>query len=90
MAGLDGPDLRGSPDPGRDAVRGLPGPQEGAALKPIYTAPNEDVARKALVEFEASELGKKYPSAAATWANSWERFIPFLQFPPMLRLHPRL
>ncbi|WP_217565614.1 transposase, partial [Micrococcus sp. GbtcB5] len=27
----------------------------------------------------------KYPSAAATWANSWERLIPFLQFPPMLR-----
>ena len=24
-------------------------------------------------------------STAATWANSWERFIPFLQFPPMLR-----
>ena len=40
---------------------------------------------KALAEFEASELGTKYPSAAATWANSWERFIPFLQFPPMLR-----
>ena len=47
-----------------------------AALKPIYTAPNEETARKALAEFEASELGKKYPSAAATWANSWERFIP--------------
>ena len=56
-----------------------------AALKPIYTAPNEETARKALAEFEASELGTKYPSAAATWANSWERFIPFLQFPPMLR-----
>ena len=55
------------------------------ALKPIYTAPSEDIARKALAEFEASELGQKYPSAAATWANSWERFIPFLQFPPMLR-----
>ncbi|WP_394545755.1 IS256 family transposase [Micrococcus luteus] len=56
-----------------------------AALKPIYTAPNEETARKALAEFEASELGTKHPSAAATWANSWERFIPFLQFPPMLR-----
>ena len=56
-----------------------------AALKPIYTAPSEDVARQALAEFEASNLGQKYPSTAATWANSWERFIPFLQFPPMLR-----
>ena len=55
------------------------------ALKPIYTAASEDIARKALAEFEASELGQKYPSAATTWANSWERFIPFLQFPPMLR-----
>lgn len=34
-----------------------------AALKPIYTAPNEETARKALAEFEASELGTKYPSA---------------------------
>ena len=55
------------------------------ALKPIYTAPSEEAARKALIEFEASELGKKYPSAAMTWTNSWERFSPFLQFPPMLR-----
>ncbi|NEK47049.1 hypothetical protein GR250_37820, partial [Rhizobium leguminosarum] len=29
-----------------------------AALKPIYTAPNEETARKALAEFEASELGR--------------------------------
>ena len=56
-----------------------------AALKPIYTAPNEETARKALAEFETSELGQKYPSTVATWVNSWERFIPFLQFPPMLR-----
>ncbi|WP_420107691.1 IS256 family transposase [Kocuria marina] len=59
--------------------------QVATALKPIYTAPSEETARKALAEFEASELGQKYPSASATWANSWERFIPFLQFPPMLR-----
>ena len=59
--------------------------QVAAALKPIYTAPNEETARNALAEFEASELGQKYPSTVATWANSWERFTPFLQFPPMLR-----
>jgi len=56
-----------------------------AELKPIYTAPNEVVARKALVEFESSELGQKHPSVAMTWTNSWERFIPFLESPPMLR-----
>src|SRR5699024_8511446 len=55
------------------------------AVKPVYTAPSEDIARKALAEFEASELGQKNPYAAPTWAHSWERFIPFLQFPPMLR-----
>lgn len=56
-----------------------------AALKPIYTAPNEDSAWAALVEFEASPLGQKYPSTVMTWKNSWDRFVPFLQFPPMLR-----
>ena len=56
-----------------------------AALKPIYTAPSEDAAWAALVEFETSELGQKYPSTVMTWKNSWDRFVPFLQFPPMLR-----
>lgn len=37
------------------------------------------------MEFEASQLGQKYPQAVATWKNSWDRFTPFLQFPPMLR-----
>jgi len=55
------------------------------ALKSIYTAPNEDIARQALSEFQDSEWGKKYPSAVATWTNAWDRFTPFLQFPPMLR-----
>lgn len=54
-------------------------------MKPIYTAPSEDAAWAALVEFEASQLGQKYPQAVMTWKNSWERFTPFLQFPPMLR-----
>ena len=40
-----------------------------AALTPIYTAPNEETARNALSELEASELGKKYPSTVATWTN---------------------
>ena len=56
-----------------------------AALKPIYTAPNQDTARKALEDFASSDLGQKYPQAAATWARAWERFTPFLAFPPMLR-----
>src|SRR5699024_10905106 len=31
------------------------------------------------------ELGQKYPSAVAVFENAWDRFIPFLQFPPALR-----
>jgi len=56
-----------------------------AQLKGIYTAPSIESATKALDEFEASELGRKYPSAVATWRNAWERFTPFLEFGPELR-----
>ena len=55
------------------------------ALKPIYTASTEETAWQALEAFEASDLGKKYPQTGATWTNAWERFVPFLQFPPALR-----
>ena len=56
-----------------------------AQLKSIYTAPSIESACKALDDFEASQLGQKYPSAVATWRNAWERFTPFLEFPPELR-----
>lgn len=56
-----------------------------ASLKTIYTASSEQVAQEALEAFAASDLGQKYPSAVATWRNAWERFTPFLQFPPALR-----
>lgn len=55
------------------------------ALKEVYTAANEDAARAALDAFAGSQLGQKYPSAVAVWDNAWERFVPFLSFPPMLR-----
>src|SRR5688500_10094718 len=56
-----------------------------AALRPIYTAPTVDAAEAALLDFAGSELGRRYPAAVATWENAWERFIPFLAFPPELR-----
>jgi putative transposase len=56
-----------------------------AALRPIYTAPTAEVAEIELAAFENSELGHRYPAAVATWRNAWERFIPFLEFPPELR-----
>jgi putative transposase len=56
-----------------------------AALKPIYQAGDADAARAEFETFQASELGKKYPNTVATFANAWERFTPFLAFPPELR-----
>ena len=56
-----------------------------AALKPLYTAANAEAARIELDAFADSTWGKKYPHAVATWTNAWERFIPFLAFPPELR-----
>jgi putative transposase len=56
-----------------------------AALRPIYTAPTVEAAESELLAFAESDLGRRYPAAVATWENAWERFIPFLAFPPELR-----
>ena len=56
-----------------------------AALKPIYQAVDADAARREFEEFKASELGMKYPNTVATFEHAWERFTPFLAFPPELR-----
>jgi putative transposase len=56
-----------------------------AALKPIYQAVDAQAARVALEQFTTSPLGAKYPNTVATFHSAWERFIPFLAFPPELR-----
>jgi transposase-like protein len=56
-----------------------------AALKPIYEAANADAALAELQSFEASELGGRYPTAVNAFRDAWERFTPFLAFPPELR-----
>jgi putative transposase len=56
-----------------------------AALRPIYTAPTVEAAESELLAFADSPLGRRYPATVATWENAWERFIPFLAFPPELR-----
>jgi putative transposase len=56
-----------------------------AALKPIYQAADAGAARAELDAFAASPLGAKNPHTVATFVNAWERFTPFLAFPPMLR-----
>ena len=56
-----------------------------AALRPIYTAPTIDAAESELLAFADSPLGRRYPATVATWENAWQRFTPFLAFPPELR-----
>ena len=56
-----------------------------AALRPIYTAADADAARLEFDTFRDSAWGQKYPHAVATWQAAWERFTPFLAFPPELR-----
>ena len=56
-----------------------------AALKPIYQAADAETARVELDAFKASDLGQRYPNTVATFENAWERFTPFLAFPPELR-----
>lgn len=54
------------------------------ALRPIYTALNEAVAADALDEFEI-EWGDRYPGIIKLWRSNWERFSPFLAYPPEIR-----
>ncbi len=56
-----------------------------AALKPIYQAADAEAARAELEAFKVSDLGQRYPNTVATFENAWERFTPFLAFPPELR-----
>jgi putative transposase len=59
--------------------------QVAAALKLIYTAPTAAAAAAELDTFEGSTWGTKYPAAVRVWRSAWERFLPFLEFPPPLR-----
>ena len=56
-----------------------------AALRRVYTAPTGEAARAELDELAGSELGRRHPATVATWERAWERFIPFLAFPPAVR-----
>jgi putative transposase len=56
-----------------------------AALRPIYEAATEEAARAALEAFAATPLGMKNPHTVRVFTDAWDRFIPFLAFPPMLR-----
>ena len=86
LAGDHRANLHRAPDPRRDAVICYQDRKRvAAALRPIYTAPTVEAAECELLAFAESELGRRYPAAVATWENAWERFIPFLAFPPEVR-----
>lgn len=53
-------------------------------LKPIYTAVDREAAESALSDFD-KKWGQKYPMVTQAWRSSWERVVPFLDFPPELR-----
>jgi transposase-like protein len=54
------------------------------ALRPIYTAPSLEAATDAMDTFEL-EYGDRYPGIVRLWRDAWERFIPFLAYPPVIR-----
>ena len=56
-----------------------------AALRPIYTAPTDRRRRVRAAGLRRLPAGPTYPATVATWENAWQRFIPFLAFPPELR-----
>lgn len=56
-----------------------------AALRCVYTAATVEAAESALLEFADSPLATRYPAAVAVWERAWDRFTPFLAFPPEVR-----
>ena len=53
-------------------------------LRKIYEAPTVPAAETAFAEF-ADEWRAKYPAMIRSWENSWNEFVPFLEFPAELR-----
>lgn len=56
-----------------------------AALRPIYTAVNAEVAQAELDAFEQEPWGQKFPTVVASWRRAWSHVIPFFAFPPAVR-----
>ena len=53
-------------------------------MREIYTAPSLPAAEARFAEF-AEQWRDLYPAMIASWEDSWNEFIPFLEFPPELR-----
>ena len=71
----------------RNSVRFVPWKERKAVcadLRNIYTAANEEDARDALTEFEAT-WGERFPMIASSWRKRWDEISPFLSFPKEMR-----
>jgi putative transposase len=55
-----------------------------ADLKPVYGAPNIEVAEQELAAFD-ERWGERYPMIAQSWRDRWEHITPFLALPADLR-----
>lgn len=53
-------------------------------LKSIYNASSVEAAEFEMEVFE-ERWGTQYPALISLWRNSWQEFIPFLDFPPEVR-----
>jgi putative transposase len=58
--------------------------QVAADLKQIYTACNEEDARRCLAAFR-SKWNKTYPTIADMWERNWAGIVPFLAYPNFIR-----
>jgi len=56
-----------------------------AGLKPVYQAVDAEAAQVALDAFTATEVGQRNPTSVKVFRDAWEKFTPFLAFPPELR-----
>ena len=53
-------------------------------MRQIYEAPTVEAAETAFAEF-SDEWAGTYPAMIRSWENSWDEFVPFLEFPAELR-----
>lgn len=53
-------------------------------MRTIYTAPTVPAAEEAFADF-AEQWQDVYPAMIRSWENSWNEFVPFLEFPVELR-----
>jgi putative transposase len=54
------------------------------SLKPIYQAPNKEIAERALNDLDL-EWNKKYPAMVKSWLNNWDRLSNYFKYPNEIR-----